>query len=150
VVNDETAPKASSRLPGISFNDLKDRVYRLFVKNAPAWRHVGNGLNLEAECKTKSCLAYKKLVWIHQGTGKFDVFELIFKGTKCPMCHQDTENAISLGYVNCFVNIEGDQVPSLGGSIRCVETCQDGGIVTYTHKATKWIRLAITLTSKAP
>ena len=72
--------KQSRGFGGISTSDVKAKVFRAF-KEAPPWRYISEGLNLEAKCQLETCAAYKKLVWIQKGFGEFDIIDIVFNRT---------------------------------------------------------------------
>jgi hypothetical protein len=58
-----------------SFNSLTSKKKIQFSNdpNAPNYRRIFPGLNLEAICSNKSCLAYDQKVWIQKGFGIFNM-----------------------------------------------------------------------------
>jgi hypothetical protein len=139
----------SNPLPTFSDLSPEHRIYRTFVKNAPKWRYVREGLNLEAQCKTPACVAYRKFVWIQKGMGEFNILDFLYENTPCPMCANETEPAINVGYVDCIIKIEGQQIRPFRGPIEETLTCEGGGVTTYdgAHQA-EWRLLKIKATPK--
>lgn len=67
-----------------------------FSKEAPSWRTIGRGLNLEGICKNKECIAYKEYVWSNFRFGTFHMSETIHK-CKCPQCGKYTSGNKRIG-----------------------------------------------------
>lgn len=59
--------------PSIKFNIMNEPTIGKFSTEAPEWRNIAPGLNLEGVCKNKSCQAFKKQVWINKYFGKFNM-----------------------------------------------------------------------------
>ena len=55
------------------FNSLEKKIKKDFFNNAPSYRIVASGLNLEAKCATNNCVAFGKKVWIQKGFGQFNI-----------------------------------------------------------------------------
>ena len=62
-----------TQLKDFSFNSLKDKKMKKFSKTAPKWRKLGSGINLKAKCKTSTCDAFGKMVWVKKRFGVFDI-----------------------------------------------------------------------------
>lgn len=92
-----------------NFSDMESYKKLGFSKDAPKWRVVFSGLNLEGICNNTSCDAFGKKVWMHFGFGKFKVEKLVDIG-KCPICHQLASKISSGGFVNCRYSYEGTKV----------------------------------------
>ena len=91
----------------ITDNSEENRTKRGFVDTAPDFRTIVRGLNLEARCKTPTCKAFKKLVWVNFGfKNEFNVGKMIHK-CKCPSCDQVTEEATNVGYFKTKIKVEG-------------------------------------------
>jgi hypothetical protein len=70
--------------PNFSFCSMENGKTVSLVKRAPNWRSVILGLNWEGICYNTTCKAYKKMVVMHAGLGKFSVGDI--KSAPCPMC----------------------------------------------------------------
>ena len=97
-----------------------------FTKNAPRWRVVQYGINLEGRCDTKTCEAYKNRVYyplkqdlsnskLHQDicscyicrdTKCSGSFVLVVTKARCPECLNEIK-PISCGFYNCEWRYEG-------------------------------------------
>ncbi len=57
-----------------------------FDKNAPYYRYVSYGLNIQSICSNNDCEVYNKVVWVQIGyVNNYDLFQNIEK-IKCPAC----------------------------------------------------------------
>jgi hypothetical protein len=93
-----------------SFNSLthKKKIQFSNDPNAPNYRRICPGLNLEAICSNKSCLAYDKKVWIQKGFGMFNMGKEI-NICICPLCKFKTLPATNIGYYLTYIKIDGKQ-----------------------------------------
>jgi hypothetical protein len=57
-----------------------------FSDDAPKWRRIAHGLNLEGDCVNKKCVAFNQKVWIQKHFGKFSMTTEVHK-SPCPMCN---------------------------------------------------------------
>lgn len=137
--------KQSRGFSGISTNDVKVKVFRTF-KQAPPWRYISEGLNLEAECKLDKCQAFKKLVWIQKGFGEFDIIDIVFNRTLCPMCEQETEDVVNFGFLNCDYKIIGNQIKPERKKVDIAENAPKGGVTTFEPGEANWVSMTITTT----
>ena len=91
--NDEIEANKISRgggLPffGIETIDVSKNISKVlkFDKNAPYYRCIINGLNIQSICSNNDCEAYNKVVWVQIGyVNNYDLFQNIEK-IKCPAC----------------------------------------------------------------
>ena len=72
----------------LEFNKMENKIKRQFTE-APPYRIVRKGLNLEAVCKNKKCEAFDKKAWVQKGFGHFNIAKEVHK-CKCPLCGQGT------------------------------------------------------------
>ena len=95
---------------GFEFNGLENVIQKQFDENAPVYRSVSKGLNLEGRCKNKKCLAGGKLVWVRKGMGEFDIGRLQYTSI-CPMpnCNEKLKEVHNLGFFDCSYTIDGFQ-----------------------------------------
>lgn len=73
---------------GIETIDLSKNISKVlkFDKNAPYYRYIINGLNIQSICSNNECEAYNKVVWVQIGyVNNYDLFQNIDK-IKCPAC----------------------------------------------------------------
>lgn len=141
----EDKPRVGTKEIGISFNGLdeKDKIFQNFSASGPKWRSIIMGLNLEAMCKTPTCLANKQMVWIPKGFGSFDVVDIIFQGTLCPSCNQKTEDAENVGYWKCKYTVDGNMLSPERKKIHHEGVAPDGGVTTFKASQAKWATLTI-------
>jgi hypothetical protein len=122
---------------------------RPFFSIAPVWRSLIDGLNFKAECRTPTCLAYKQIVWIQQGMGEFDLGQIRYEGTQCPMCHHNTENATKVGYLNCIARVQGRTVRPSREEVDSTELCSDRNVTIFRRFKEEWVSLKITTTPRS-
>lgn len=79
--------KERGGLQAIPFNKMDNPIYGGFSNNAPKWRVIAKGLNLEGRCKNSDCQAFNKKVWIQKGFGKLNMNKEV-KMSKCPLCQK--------------------------------------------------------------
>lgn len=95
------------------FNKLEGRKYTQFSSDAPRYRVVGAGLNLEGACTSQSCVAGKIKAWVivPKGIGIFNVIEELCRA-QCPACEGliGLENMKNLGFWKCTFILRGQQV----------------------------------------
>ena len=89
-----------------NFSDMDNYKICGFYNDAPEWRVVSHGLNLEGVCNNTNCKAFNKKVWINFGFGIFSVEKLVTVG-KCPMCHCIADKIKSCGFYNCYYSYQG-------------------------------------------
>lgn len=96
---------------GFVFNRLEAKEHIEFSKNAPSYRIVAQGLNLEAKCLNKVCEAYKKFVIIPKGIGEFNIPEEMDNAI-CPACDKLLKftQVNNLGFWNCTYKIKGKMI----------------------------------------
>jgi hypothetical protein len=58
-----------------------------FSEDAPDWRKIDHGLNLEGVCKNTKCVAFNQKVWINKHFGKFNMTMEVYK-SPCPICKE--------------------------------------------------------------
>ncbi len=105
------------------FASLESGRNRLFGKNAPNYRRIASGFNLEGRCTNVECQAYGQLAWSNLGfsrspqdivflfeTAGFNIGSLLHK-TPCPLCKDmlDPESIVSCGFFRCRYSYEGFQ-----------------------------------------
>ena len=80
-----------------------------FVKNAPEWRRVHEGLNLFGKCINKDCKAFNKEV-IHpkSNTIKFSIDQQK-REIKCPICNKNFM-PLTFGFWKCEYQIKGEKL----------------------------------------
>lgn len=103
------SPQASKGLDFI-LNDLETKKRVNFSSDAPFYRRVCQGLNLQGSCKTPTCDAFKKVVFIPKGLGNFNIAKEVCRAP-CPACdktlgHTDVNN---IGFWNCKYTIDGSR-----------------------------------------
>jgi hypothetical protein len=91
-----------------SFNTLEDKRLIDFSKNAPFYRRVISGLNIQGECRNETCQANRKVVYIPRGMGDFNIAKEKHQ-SRCPACEQKIpfEAVNNLGFWNCKYQIDG-------------------------------------------
>lgn len=90
-----------------SFNSLKNEVARGFSDDAPDYRTVRTGINIEAICNHETCDAYKKAVWVMWGFEPCDIGKDIFR---CPECAKPCSKAFNVGFHNCVWTITSESL----------------------------------------
>ncbi len=90
------------------FTNFEKKKEATFNKNAPVWRTIHKGLNLEGICINQPCKAYNKRVWVPQKFGIFYVAEIISEAT-CPMCKSEKglKGVETCGLYQCHYAIKG-------------------------------------------
>ncbi|WP_316357043.1 ubiquitin-like protein [Candidatus Neptunichlamydia sp. REUL1] len=91
----------------ISTTDMEKPIFKKFVDDAPNWRTVYPGLNLEGLCKTIDCVAKGEIVWISKGFGKFNINREVSRAN-CPQCNKTAEKVENFGFFKCKFSYEGD------------------------------------------
>ncbi|KUF89676.1 hypothetical protein AM588_10002346 [Phytophthora nicotianae] len=95
--------------PSRMFADVSDDsilVVQEFSPNAPAWRSVHRGLNIEGRCKNVECVAFQQMI-IHPK--RYEAFNLMRDGDiQCPMCHKKVKPR-TCGFYGCFWKFDGTQ-----------------------------------------
>ena len=108
---------------GFNFASMKDGNKRGFTENAPSYRVIGQGFNLEGRCMNANCEAYKQLAWSPLGfSGSFDRasstlrsrgFNMgaLLHNTPCPLCKElmDPDSIVSCGFHLCHYTYQGYQ-----------------------------------------
>lgn len=92
---------------GISTIDVsKNKTKNLgFDKEAPDYRLVSYGLNIQSKCKNKNCKAYEDIIYIQFNyVTKWNLLENIDK-VRCPVCNSRVK-PINFGFFNCKYEIE--------------------------------------------
>lgn len=94
-----------------SFSNFKKKVEKKFSNNAPDWRILTKGLNLEGICTNPQCDAHNKKVWVQKGFGKFNIAKE-FTRSFCPMpnCKKKVKEIEQCGFFYCKYVIEGETV----------------------------------------
>ena len=82
--------------PAIKFNSMNEPIIIKFGTDAPKWRMINIGLNLEGVCKNKNFEAYRQKVWIPKGFGKFNITKEVYD-SKCPICPKVCEDVENMG-----------------------------------------------------
>ena len=108
---------------GFEFASMERPKFNGFSENAPDYRFIGEGFNLEGRCMNEKCRAFKKLAWSRLGfsrsVNKVDsVFETagfnigpLLHNTPCPLCNEsmDPDSIVSCGFFQCRYTFEGYQ-----------------------------------------
>ena len=109
----------------VSFNfaSMESGRNKRFGKNAPNYRVICPGFNLEGRCTNVECEAFKQLAWSNLGysrspqqvvslfeTAGFNIGLLLHK-TPCPLCRKmfDSDSIVSCGFFRCRYSYEGFQ-----------------------------------------
>ena len=134
---------------GISFNfnSLDKKKIKVFKPSAKKYRLVCKGLNLEAICKNKDCIAFGKKVWIQRGFGTFQLSKQIFH-CYCPLCKEKTQDATNIGYCLTHIKFEGKKRGNQE-YIQWEETVVKNGLTTFKDRDTEtreWNYMEITTT----
>lgn len=90
----------------INFVDFEKIKLQEFSSDAPKWRIVTQGLNLEATCINNICEAFKQKVWVQKGLGNFNMNTECYN-SPCPVCKEDTEKVNNAGFWDCKYSVEG-------------------------------------------
>lgn len=95
--------------PFVNFQDKKELS---FDHQAPKWRTIIRGLNLEGKCLNKVCDAFDKFVCVPLGMGVFPISQSAHAA--CPYCPHDSQdnklnNVINCIFWDCMYKIEGMQ-----------------------------------------
>lgn len=110
----------------IEFTDVQNESaleVRSWSKDAPLWRIVGKGLNLEGKCTNKACIAHGHTVVCRKG---FVVVNLAKEQGHCPICKQAVR-VKTCSFTSCTWMYEGRKAvgagpkPARGLSRRCSE-----------------------------
>jgi hypothetical protein len=88
-------------------------VARSFDPNAPAWRRVCKGLNVDGKCESASCKAFGQTVIHCVGYEQFNLLK--DASAKCPMCHARVK-PFTCRFYDCAWKFEGVKL-SNGNSI---------------------------------
>eukprot|EP00735_Rhodelphis_limneticus_P012160 TRINITY_DN5362_c0_g1::TRINITY_DN5362_c0_g1_i1::g.24154::m.24154 TRINITY_DN5362_c0_g1::TRINITY_DN5362_c0_g1_i1::g.24154 ORF type:complete len:480 (-),score=30.47,sp/Q3E7K8/UBQ12_ARATH/46.00/6e-16,sp/Q3E7K8/UBQ12_ARATH/46.05/8e-14,sp/Q3E7K8/UBQ12_ARATH/42.00/3e-13,ubiquitin/PF00240.18/9.7e+03,ubiquitin/PF00240.18/4e-09,ubiquitin/PF00240.18/4.1e+03,zf-RING_2/PF13639.1/1.6e+02,zf-RING_2/PF13639.1/5.8e-08,Rad60-SLD/PF11976.3/1.1e+02,Rad60-SLD/PF11976.3/3.6e-05,zf-rbx1/PF12678.2/1.3e+03,zf-rbx1/PF126 len=95
----------------ISFVDISDsRVVQqvAFSDQAPAWRIVTPGLNIEGKCNNSSCKAFRNTVICQIGMGDIDII-LDTERVRCPCCRQNV-TPVTCGFYDCYYRYNGIKI----------------------------------------
>lgn len=103
--------KKNFGIAGVSFNSLEETRSIQFSKEAPSYRRVVQGLNLQGQCQNRVCEAYQKVIYMPMGIGDFNIFHQM-RHTTCPACAEEVgdKNIDNLGFWNCRYQIEGSSI----------------------------------------
>lgn len=88
------------------FNNLIGPIGRPFSKEAPDYRIIDCGLNLQGVCDNKSCKAWKRKVWAQKGYGLFNMSKEAVT-SKCPLCQEILINVQNLGLYKGIMKVNG-------------------------------------------
>ncbi len=90
------------------FTNFEKKKEATFSDDAPEWRTIHKGLNLEGICINQACKAYNKKVWAPQKFGTFSIEKVIWKAT-CPLdkCKSKIQKVETCGFFQCSYTIEG-------------------------------------------
>ena len=111
--------------PGLGFNfaSMESGSKIQFSADAPDYRIIGPGLNLEGRCMDEKCKAFKQLAWSPLGfsrslkevdspfdTAGFNIGSLI-NNTPCPLCKKpmNPDSIVSCGFFRCQYTYQGYQ-----------------------------------------
>ena len=97
----------------LEFNNLENQELREFATDAPDWRIVDQGLNVEGRCNNQECKAHNQIVWVQKGFGKFHMSEITCTSV-CPMCSEIVTGVKNCGFFSCRYGIEGVQIKPEG------------------------------------
>jgi len=53
------------------------------TSDAPKWRYISSGTNIEGYCENQNCEAFKRMVIYRAGLGEYDI---IYGERYCPLC----------------------------------------------------------------
>ncbi|CAF1105290.1 unnamed protein product, partial [Didymodactylos carnosus] len=70
-------------VPQLAQDDVTEFNYD--VKHIQEWRIIDEGLCLEGQCRNSRCKAYKQMVIVNKGYGRFDLIREQHM-SKCPLC----------------------------------------------------------------
>eukprot|EP00735_Rhodelphis_limneticus_P008748 TRINITY_DN2237_c0_g2::TRINITY_DN2237_c0_g2_i1::g.6704::m.6704 TRINITY_DN2237_c0_g2::TRINITY_DN2237_c0_g2_i1::g.6704 ORF type:complete len:382 (-),score=20.94,sp/P0DJ25/RL40_TETTS/60.23/2e-29,ubiquitin/PF00240.18/6.6e-23,Rad60-SLD/PF11976.3/9.9e-14,zf-RING_2/PF13639.1/6.8e+02,zf-RING_2/PF13639.1/1.3e-06,zf-Apc11/PF12861.2/8.1e+02,zf-Apc11/PF12861.2/0.0049,zf-rbx1/PF12678.2/5.4e+03,zf-rbx1/PF12678.2/0.0025,zf-C3HC4_3/PF13920.1/1.8e+02,zf-C3HC4_3/PF13920.1/0.0047,RINGv/PF12906.2/0.83,zinc_ribbon_4 len=145
--------------PEMAFVNLSDRSIIeqvAFSKDAPFWRYVTKGLNIEGKCSNAQCKVYKKSVWCKIGLGDFD---LIIDNAKihCPSCQQYVV-PVTCGFYGCYYRHYGTRMQGNGIAQKPQNVSSDwhsapGENLTYFNpqdSTVSWARLLISTQENDP
>jgi hypothetical protein len=109
-MKDETSDVLKNNMGMFNTNKLEKRVLVSFSANAPSYRRVIEGLNLQATCRHPGCLAEGKDIYIPMGMGRFPIPREAYKAL-CPACHHNVpgDSIKNLGFWKCQYTIDGRQ-----------------------------------------
>ena len=108
---------------GFDFASMKSGGKKKFSQDAPHYRAIYYGFNLEGRCMNEKCEAFKQLAWSSLGvsrslnevgslveTAGFNI-DLLLHNTPCPLCKEsmDPNSIVSCGFYLCRYTFEGYQ-----------------------------------------
>ena len=108
---DSIEAQPSSRGGGVVFNIIdvsKNNTKVLdFDPDAPSYRTVSSGLNIQGECSNERCEAYNKIVYCMIGfVGDYNILTNLDEGNiKCPVCHNEIYPK-NYGFLRCKYKID--------------------------------------------
>lgn len=126
---------------GVHFSNLENK-YLIEFSEAPQWRIVSRGLNLEGKCTNDSCQANKKRVWVQMGMGKYDINRVIFE-LKCPSCKQKVTEVNNAGFWDCRYVINGMQIEPAEKKVIQEDIAPKDQFLTFPPDQAKWAYLNI-------
>ena len=108
---------------GFDFASMKSGGKKKFSQDAPHYRAIDYGFNLEGRCMNEKCEAFKQLAWSRLGFSRSlnevdSLFEtagfnigLLLHNTPCPLCKEsmDPNSIVSCGFYRCKYTFEGYQ-----------------------------------------
>lgn len=93
-------------LAPLSFVDMTSSLKKQFSDQAPLWRILQPGLNLEGTCNNAGCAAYNQVVWVPCGIGTTNMNEIV-NTAKCPCCKQDIPPTTNCAFTSCYYSYSG-------------------------------------------
>jgi hypothetical protein len=114
------------------FNKLEKKEKISFSPQAPNYRIVCRGLNLEGKCTNKVCEAFNKNVIVPKGLGEFHIAEELDQ-SQCPACDENIlfKNIRNLGFWNCKFKIVGKQLSPEEKQVSKSDTAEKKHYTTY-------------------
>lgn len=105
ILREESSPLQDVEFENIKFTNLENTKLLKFINNAPTWRRITRGLNLEGSC-TK---CEKKNICVPLGFSNEDYIQLdvASKEAACPCCSTPLENVHNCILWDCEYIIEG-------------------------------------------
>lgn len=93
-------PRAPTLFVDMENNEAVEKLN--FSPRGPQWRVADKGLNIEGECKNKSCAAIGKMVICNKGLTIFNIAQ----ESSCPVCFCHFK-ATTCAFTNCMWMFEG-------------------------------------------
>ena len=142
--------QSGNKEAGIMFNDVTKNNFKILKpsKDAPDWRYICRGLNIEGICENKKCKAYNKNVFCPMV--EFEIFDLILNSELviCPMCKSNFD-AKTCAFYDCFYSFSGIKYDENNQQIKIAnqefpKVGKECKYLVYTESdLVKWKRLMI-------